>query len=294
MKGDRIQAEIIALARDLPASYAAIAADATAELPAAVRLYVDFLATHVDEGVEVRALENLRFLLERGNTTTYEWKYGEKPISVEEPVMEFVEEAEEGAEAEIDFGEDDCGEIDFGGDDNGGEIDFGDGEIDFGDSGAELDFGEGAGDINFDIDSVDTSAIVVEDGGVAGGVARDEEALSILDNRRTRTLIVDELEELAGFLTQRLVEAEAEGGVRFSFAAGTSSHDPTTLRRMVEAVERVEGALTELRMQQLQMIRDSPAYADRLADTLKQKLKLKEKVSALMQLRKYLFMFMFM
>ena len=31
-------------------------------------------------------------------------------------------------------------------------------------------------------------------------------------------------------------------------------------------------------MQQLQMIRDSPAYADRLADTLKQKLRLKTKV----------------
>ncbi len=33
---------------------------------------------------------------------------------------------------------------------------------------------------------MDTSAIVVEDGGMSGGVARDTEALSLLDNRRTR------------------------------------------------------------------------------------------------------------
>ena len=29
---------------------------------------------------------------------------------------------------------------------------------------------------------------------MAGGIARNDEALSILDNRRTRTIIVDELE----------------------------------------------------------------------------------------------------
>merc|ERR1711988_1336171 len=88
---------------------------------------------------------------------------------------------------EIDFGDDQ--EIDFG--DDLGEIDYGDMEMVDGDSSDVIDFG--------DVD-VSSLGIVVEEGGLAGGVARDEEALSILDNRRTRTLILDELEELAAFL----------------------------------------------------------------------------------------------
>merc|ERR1712115_563201 len=104
------------------------------------------------------------------------------------------------------------------------EIDFGDNEIDFGDD-QEIDFGdseivEGNDDIDWD---VDVSAIVVEEGGLAGGVAREEEALSILDNRRTRTLILDELEELAGFLSQRLAE-KSSTGAKFSLIA-SASHD---------------------------------------------------------------------
>jgi len=39
--------------------------------------------------------------------------------------------------------------------------------------------------------------------------------------------------------------------------------------------------LTEVRMQQLQMIRGSPSYADRLADNISQKLRLVQKVSIL-------------
>ena len=146
-------------------------------------------------------LENLQFLIEEGNVTTYQWKYGEKPISVEEPRWDVLLEDEDNVENDggIDFGDgNDDGEIDFGGGDDDA-IDFGDDatvEIDFGDDGAEIDFAEAdaGGGIDFDIDGVDTSAIVVEEGGMAGGVAREEEALSILDNRRTRTLILDELE----------------------------------------------------------------------------------------------------
>jgi hypothetical protein len=41
----------------------------------------------------------------------------------------------------------------------------------------------------------------------------------------------------------------------------------------------VRSELTEVKMQQLQMIRGSPSYADRLADTIKQKLRLVDKVS---------------
>merc|ERR1712106_1289027 len=200
-----IRKEIIGLAKGLPETYQTIAEEAKS-LDEACQLYDAFVKSMLDEGVTEEVLGNLRFLIANGNATTYEWKYREKPISVEESDLVFEDEEGEEDGGEIDFGE---GEVDFGVEE---EIDFGGEEIDFGDSGAEIDFGDGevdfgeGGEIDFGSIDVDMSAIVVEEGGMAGGVAKEEEALTILDNRRTRSTIIDELEELAGFLAQRLVE----------------------------------------------------------------------------------------
>lgn len=232
----------------------------------------------LDEGVTEEVLGNLRFLIENGDTTTYEWKFREKPISVEETELVFEdEEGEEDGGGEIDFGD---GEIDFGAE----EINYEDGnEIDFGDSGAEIDFGDGeidfgeGGDIDFGDVDIDMSAIVVEEGGMAGGVAKDEEALTILDNRRTRTSIIDELEELAGFLAQRLVETTSSSS-KFNLVSSGVDHDPETLQKMLHQVELMSSKLCEVKMQQLQLIRSSPGVVDRLVDRLKGKLRMVEKV----------------
>ncbi len=192
-------------------------------------------------------VENLRFLIEHGDVTTYQWKYGEKPLSVEQPEVVFADEEKSATTTttdEIDFGGDD--EIDFGDDGtvpsvtDGGDDDV----IDFGDDGADvIDFGDSGTEeaIDFDIENVDTSAIVVEAGGLAGGVARDEEALTLLDNRRTRALLLDELEELAGFLGQRLVETESASN-KFSLSGAGSNQqlqDADTLRQMLHNVEKI-------------------------------------------------------
>lgn len=272
-----IRKEIIGLAKGLPETYQEIAEEAKG-LNEAFIMYDKFVKSMLDEGVADEVLGNLKFLIEHGDATTYEWKYREKPISVEETALVFEdEEGEEDGGGEIDFGE---GDIDFGGDE---EIDFGGGEeIDFGDSGAEIDFGDGEidfgdnGEIDYG-DDVDMSAIVVEEGGMAGGVAKDEEALTILDNRRTRSNIIDELEELVGFLTQRLVETTSSGA-KFNLVSGGVDHDPETLQNMIKKVELLSSRLGEVKMQQLQLIRSSPAVVDRLVDRLKGKLKMAEKV----------------
>lgn len=286
INGVKIKSEIISLAKDLPETYEKITEEAKG-LNDAAELYQSTVQSRVDEGVEIKVLENLKFLIDHGNVTTYEWKYGEKPISVEEPVIDFQDEDEKEDE-EIDFGDNDADEINFGDDDNAAidfgdtaEIDFGDSgaDIDFGDSGAEIDFGEGGDGVVLDLDDIDTSAIVVEDGGIQGGVAKDQEALSLLDNRRTRTIIVDELEELSGFLTQRLVEVTSDNA-KFDLVSGEQSEDPKTLRKYLDAVDLIIKHLTELKVQQLQTIRDSPSYAERLEDSFKQKLQLKEKAAS--------------
>ena len=262
-----IRKEVIDLAKGLPETYDSIAKDANS-LMEACKTYETFVKKALDQDCKEEIIGNLKFLIENGNVTTYEWKYKEKPISIEENVLVFEDDEDDKEDCgdEIDFGDD---AIDFG-DDAGGEIDFGDdgsGEIDFGD--AEIDFGtENTGEIDFG--DVDISSIVVEEGGMAGGVAKDEEALCILDNRRTRALILDELEELNGFLTQRLAE-KSSSGAKYNLVSSEDDMDPQTLEKMIANVETVIDKLTATKMQQLQLIRGSPEVVNRLVDKLKGK-----------------------
>lgn len=266
-----IRKEIIGLAQGLPDTYHEIAYDAKC-LSETCSLYDQFVKNMLDEGVIEEVLGNLRFLVENGNVTTYEWKYREKPISVEETELVFDDEEgeDDGDDGEINFGDDD---IDFGASD---DIDFGnnDDEIDFGDfesdytGGQEIDYGEV---------EVDMSSFVIEEGGISGGVAKDEEALTLLDNRRTRCNIVDELEELSCFLAQRLAETTSSGS-KFTLISDGVDHDPETLKSMMLKVERILTRLNDRKMKQLQLIRSSPAVVDRLVDKLKGKLKMAEKV----------------
>ena len=76
----------------------------------------------------------------------------------------------------------------------------GGGEIDWGEIVVDEDEGAAPDDIDWDIVDVagDDGGVVItlEESGNEGGTARDSEALSILDNRKTRNLILDELHEL--------------------------------------------------------------------------------------------------
>ena len=255
-----IKKEIIDLAKGLPELYDRLGEDAK-KLLDSCKMYRSFVQSSRDCDLTEDVLGNLGFLVEHGNVTTYEWKYREKPISVENPEIIFEDEDEDEDkenpdDAEIDFGDDQ--EIDFG--DDIGEIDYGDMEIGEGETADVIDFGD-----------VDVSAmgIVVEEGGLAGGVARDEEALSVLDNRRTRTLILDELEELAGFLSQRLAE-KSSSSAKFSLISAVSEEcDEDGLRERLHTVERMSGQLSEPSMLQLQLIRSSPEVVNRLVDKLK-------------------------
>jgi hypothetical protein len=53
--------------------------------------------------------------------------------------------------------------------------------------------------IDFSI-SLEESGIVVECSGTEGGVARDTEALTLLDNPTTRNLFIDDLSEVSSWL----------------------------------------------------------------------------------------------
>lgn len=118
--GSDIKSELQKAIGDLPAIYQS-ASEKTKVLSSAVDLYLAFAEFHHGTKPAVSELiPLLRYVIENGNTTMYEYKYGKKPTSVETPKEELKEEGTTN-EDEIDFGDGGNQEIDFG--DNG--IDFG-------------------------------------------------------------------------------------------------------------------------------------------------------------------------
>ena len=89
--------------------------------------------------------------------------------------------------SQIDFGD---AAIDFGGDD----VELETGDIDWG----QIDMLPDAHEATIDFSTTEDAelGIVVQEAGVEGGVARDTEALTLLDYHKTRNLFIDDLVEV--------------------------------------------------------------------------------------------------
>jgi len=276
-KTSEIKKAIIGLLEDLPKTYTRIAEESKT-LESCRAIY------NASGGGE---LPSLKFLMEHGNLTTYEWIHGEAPLKIEEPDYDFgAEDCDDIAEninVELDF---DCIDISPQDDqitdvvelDAPAEIDWGDLEIvDDTATNIEIDWEniDGLDQKNDDID------IVIEESGVEGGVARGNEALSILDNRRTRNLILDELYELEAFFVQRIVETHSieHGGKGNIFAlTGINANsdlvnNEKAMNDILSCVRSLINQLTSGQIYKLQLVRSSPKHVDRLVDDLKQKLR---------------------
>ncbi|XP_076455666.1 CDK5 regulatory subunit-associated protein 3-like [Babylonia areolata] len=268
IEGQKIKTELAALVRDLPGDFDSIAASAQ-DLEDAVQYYdrfVAFLLSSTEQ--ETDSLPMLKFVQSRGNVRVFEWRTGTPPEVVEEQSIriDLSDEQDTANQSE---------DIDWGnGDDNG--IDFGD-EIDFGLADITVESGGQEEDSNGD--SIDWEEITHED--VAPqveekGVARGEDALSVLDNPATRNLFIDDLMELESFLTQRATELTAPdaalSGNQFQGAPASIQPDVCKVEAMMEKVQSIVGQLTSVQMQHLMLIRSSPRYVDRLRDSLRQTL----------------------
>uniref|UniRef100_A0A3Q4IFI6 CDK5 regulatory subunit associated protein 3 n=1 Tax=Neolamprologus brichardi TaxID=32507 RepID=A0A3Q4IFI6_NEOBR len=110
------------------------------------------------------------------------------------------------------------------------------------------------------------------------GVARGEDALTVLENPQSRSRFIDQLMELEVFLTQRLTEMREEGDVvaMSQFQQAPSVIQGQTcehIQAMLSEVQDLLGRLTSLRMQHLFMIHASPRYVERVSEMLRQKMK---------------------
>ncbi|XP_062893121.1 CDK5 regulatory subunit-associated protein 3 isoform X2 [Mobula hypostoma] len=270
--GKDVRQELLSLCKDLPSALTAIAEGAR-DLTDIIELYeacVEFVCGRVSEP----CVPLLKYIHNRGNTTVYEWGTGQTPKAIERPVSNECAEARpaEGADT-IDWGESAAvGGIDWGisveesvepnGQEKGADV---------------IDWGEDANG------AVEIS--IVEPGKEDDGVARGNDALSILENTGTRNQFVNELMELQVFLTQRLAEMREEADIlsinQFQTApAALQSQDVSKVTSMLALVGDLVQRLTEVKMRHLLLIHASPRYVDRVTELLQQKLKQAESVGA--------------
>ncbi|KAK2820703.1 hypothetical protein Q5P01_023662 [Channa striata] len=270
IRGENVPRELQALVKDLPAVLEEVGKDA-AKLEEQIRFYTAFTNFVCDWSEPV--LPMLTFVQRRGNATFYEWRMGKVPTVVERPVVEDAP-PETVTEDIIDWGT--FGkEADTQGVTSGITLEEG---IDWGISLEPNSEDTGAGGIDWG-DS-EAAPIEILDAGTdcPEGVARGEDALTILENSQSRSQFIDELMELEVFLTQRLSEMGEEGDVvamsQFQLASSViQSQTCGHVREMLSEVQDLLGRLTSLRMQHLFMIQASPRYVERVSEVLRQKLK---------------------
>ncbi|XP_033332884.1 CDK5 regulatory subunit-associated protein 3 [Megalopta genalis] len=284
--GHHIKQELAEKVKELPEIYEKIAKESKS-VQKAIEFYCAFVNYTLGRLHDDGCVPMLKYVIEKGNTTTYEWIYGEPPLSINEPPLNIntdnddleSKKAEE-TETEIDFGDIDLNaDIDWGGD-----INLQDGaEIDWGEGNAEVD--APADGIDFNI-SLEESGIVVEAAGLEGGVASGTEAYTVLDNPSTRSDFINQLYELEAFLILRLHELKADDGV--NFLSFSQIHDSIlqysnvkNTQNMLESVEAVLSQMLNPVVQHLHNIKHSPSYIDKFSTTLKHKQSLVDKMIAM-------------
>ncbi|KAF5906349.1 CDK5 regulatory subunit-associated protein 3, partial [Clarias magur] len=271
IKGENVARELQALVKDLPTVLEETGRQA-ARLEEVVKLYTAFTKFVCDWSEPVLLM--LSFIQKKGNTTVYEWKTGNVPTVIERPVVEDAP-PDTVTDEMIDWG-DLCSGVE--------EVSFGTTGEEGVDWGVTLESGKEETD-DGGIDWGDTTTAAVEIEVVAAGtdcpegVARGEDALSLLENPKTRNQFIDELMELEVFLCQRLSEMSEEGDMvsmsQFQLAPSIiQGQSREHVQAMLADVRHLLGGLTSLRMKHLFMIQASPRYVERVSDMLRQKLKL--------------------
>lgn len=247
VKSDNIRECLIRNLADLPQMHDKVAKFVPA-LTKAVTLYSSF-ANNTD------VLPLIRHIATNGNTTVYQFVYGEAPLSVEEPPLKIEidpEETQTTASDQYDLGGDG---IDFN---VGEEINLEVGDIDWGDDNQVQNEPNDVADFNI---SLEESGIVVEQTGCSGGVAKGDEAYTLLDSTRHRDQFIDELYELEAFLKLRLYELSTADGKHQIMTIGSvgnfADHDAKTVIEMLSNVEVTISAATDETLYHLHQIKHS-------------------------------------
>lgn len=215
-------------------------------------------------------LTMLEYVLEHGNTTVYEWKYGEKPSSIE--LVEPTISVETPNPSEIELVDD--------------EIDFGD---DIPSSGSSSGFvhvdkisdnGNGSSDGNgcrmsesfVKLEKPESQSEFILD-----KVARGDDAKLVLEFRKSRIKFLNDLYELEAFLNQTVCNLTDSVNRTGTFASeGSTKVQQYDIAQINENLSKIKSILAIFLRDDNQILfqmNDSPLFIDNIKDKLSSKLK---------------------
>ncbi|XP_029154958.1 CDK5 regulatory subunit-associated protein 3 [Nylanderia fulva] len=281
-----VRRELMEKVKELPEIYQRVV-EKTKSLNKVVEFYSAFVEFTFGQQYDSNCVSVVKYIIEKGNTTTFEYTYGEVPASIIEPPLNIKADEDECERSSINV---DSNTIDFGDLDLNQEIDFGEevnldagGDIDWGNEDAEQPV---AAEIDYNI-SLEESGIVVEAAGHEGGVATESEAYTVLDNPTTRSEFINQLFELEAFMKLRLYEFK--GDDRNNLLSFSQMQDASpilqlstieTTQNMLDNVQIVLSEVLHSNVQHLHNIKHYPRYVDVVTTTLKQKLNLIDRMIA--------------
>jgi len=252
ISGKNIKQELVEQLKALPDIFNKVA-KSTQQLQEATDFYKEFVEFILGKPMDSEVLSLLRYVIKNGDTTTYEWLHGKKPLSIEEPKLDIqIEEQESAVSDELDFS---CLDADTGG------IEC-----------VDIDWSDG-GDIKWS-DEVE----VVQKDDAACGVAKDSEALTVLDNPTTRAQFLDNLHELDGFLSQRLHDHKENEGFQLHSVPTSLLLSRSSIQEMRSHIRATLSLIEDVKAKHLMNIKSNPQYVHNLADTVQKKLQMAEKM----------------
>jgi hypothetical protein len=260
--GENTKQEIIQLLVQLPNLYNKWLVGARPVLVDVIKKYSHFVGSHRNANT---ALPALKFLMAKGNVTAYEYIYGEEPLKVEEPVLltstpDASDDDPEGITLDLDTVGIDDDACDLAVED----IDWGDITVE--DPESEMDCVAVVEDV--------CSEIVIEESGTTGGIATGDEAYLLLDNRRLRNVVLDELHELSAFCKMRANELSQEKS--FVLNESLSSGEEETAESWIGLHVDISSLIVQLNgpgaLHKLHLVKTSSTFVNRIVSELHHKL----------------------
>ncbi|CAF0975254.1 unnamed protein product [Rotaria magnacalcarata] len=297
IKGDNVQRELIQRIECLPSICTELASGDQCSIPslkAAVEFYIDFMK-HFHSSSKSDSEEFLsviKYLIENGNTTVYQWRTGGHiPASIERlPLNYKFAETTEVTEDEpnIILGLDDDSTTSIEGIEvkqTANQTDV----IDF-DTEAEIDWSaidtvpelldpalsSNGNHPNLLVDALQEAALNGSNHPIDDGIARGNDALTLLENRATYTLFIHELHRLQSFLKQRLNEYHVNETILMTFImqnapASIQKINENDLKTYLKNIDSIFQSISHRQLDRLFSMRDSYKFVDRLINCFQQK-----------------------
>ncbi|CAF3801218.1 unnamed protein product [Adineta steineri] len=297
IKGDNVQRELIERIEYLPNICTELANGEKNSIPSlksAVEFYLEFMK-HFHSSLKSNDEEFLpiiKYLIDNGNTTVYQWRTnGHVPVSIERPPLnyKFAEAAEiDETEPNIILGFDD----DLTTSTEGIEIKQAANQADVIDFDIETEIDWSGIDTvpelldpalssngthpNSIPDALREAALNGSTHPIDDGIARGNDALTLLENRATYTTFIQELHRLQSFLKQRLNEYHVNETILMTFImqnapSSIQKINENDLKTFLKNVDSIFTSIAHRQLDRLFSMRDSYKFVDRLINCFQQK-----------------------